>query len=57
MSEFPTHHSTRRHETAILKSNAEYDKFQIMQKKTEQLQSLNEIENDIKALKMKKRKQ
>ncbi|MDO9256229.1 MAG: virulence RhuM family protein [Bacteroidales bacterium] len=53
--ELLTHAGKISHETAIQKSLAEYDKFQLMQMKTEKLQSLNELENDIKALKMNKK--
>ena len=54
--ELLTHAGKISHETALKKSLLEYDKYQLIQMKTEKLQSLNEIENDIKALKMNKNK-
>ncbi|NOR76028.1 MAG: cell filamentation protein Fic, partial [Draconibacterium sp.] len=42
------------HQMASDKSNNEYKKFKVEQKKLEQEQSLNEIESDIKKLKGKK---
>lgn len=55
--ELLTHAGKISHETALHKSNLEYDKFQITQKQIEKTQSLNEIESDIKAIKMHKKKQ
>ena len=39
------------HEMAIAKSELEYQKFKIEQKKIEKIQSLKELEDDIKSLK------
>ena len=42
------------HETALDKSNLEYEKYKASQKQIEQEQSLKEIEEDIKKLRLNK---
>jgi len=49
--ELLTHAGKISHEMAIQKSNEQYAKFKVEQKKAEQEQSLNEIEGDLKKLK------
>ena len=49
--ELPTHAGNISHEKALEKSEAEFEKYKIAQKRLEKEQSLKEIEEDIKKLK------
>ena len=51
--ELLTHAGKISHEKALEKSNAEFEKFKVAQKRIEKEQSLKEIEEDIKRLKKK----
>lgn len=50
--ELLTHAGKISHEKALKKSNEEYQKYMIVQQELEKEQSLKEIEEDIKKLKM-----
>ena len=49
--ELLTHAGKISHDIAKAKSEIEYDKYKVLQKKAQKLQSLKELEEDIKRLK------